>query len=600
MAATTNGHCDSSEELDIDEPVSMIYYLFLSPTFELQDQPQVINTDPINILILGETGVGKSTFINSLVNYLTYTSFEAAEENDQLLSLIPCAFTITDRECNVIKVVTGQSANECFVDGQCATQKSTMYRFQKDEFNLQLIDTPGVGDTRGIEKDQENFDNVIEHIKQLDEIHAIVILLKPNESKLNLMFRFCIRELLSHLHVSALDNIMFGFTNSRCTFYHPGDTLPALEKLLDSTSEHHVPITNDNVYCFDSESYRFLAATKQGVVFPDEIRQANIESWEHSANEAMRLLLHISNLKPHQVKDTTALDKTCKLVQALVKPVIEISRLIDQNMLILNCETDSLRNSPSNTSKKQLLDRFAAQQVRLESRRLLQGRVVCTHANCVTLHDRGLYKIVDYTTICHEGCQEIDDSSSSQADMTKCVIMQQDGRCLSCDHSHTDHIHITYETVAAEESGPSSATGIQESKMGKEPIKKLLVAKRQEMIDELKQEKKELEVISIKLGFYLKRNAIIASNDTWLEYLNDVIKQEEKKAALSKDHGVLNSLFLTRRYYKMQIELMEQMPEDDSQLLNPELIDDLLSKLKDLKTMGPMISNLLVDDTNFM
>nr|CAH7759274.1 unnamed protein product [Callosobruchus chinensis] len=51
----------------------------------------------INILLLGTTGVGKSTFINSIANYLTFDSFEVAKEHT-LSVLIPCTFKIRDKD----------------------------------------------------------------------------------------------------------------------------------------------------------------------------------------------------------------------------------------------------------------------------------------------------------------------------------------------------------------------------------------------------------------------------------------------------------------------------------------------------------------------
>ena len=47
----------------------------------------------INILILGETGVGKSTFVNAFINYLTFLLLDEALKAEMLYWIIPCSFT---------------------------------------------------------------------------------------------------------------------------------------------------------------------------------------------------------------------------------------------------------------------------------------------------------------------------------------------------------------------------------------------------------------------------------------------------------------------------------------------------------------------------
>lgn len=97
-------------------------------------------------MVIGETGSGKSTFINTVVNFFRRGSLEGAGRN--LKVAIPTEFLLyTEPE--------GSLATEANVrDGTRAqTKKCTPYKFDRQGKSITVIDTPGLNDTDGPQQD---------------------------------------------------------------------------------------------------------------------------------------------------------------------------------------------------------------------------------------------------------------------------------------------------------------------------------------------------------------------------------------------------------------------------------------------------------------
>jgi hypothetical protein len=135
--------------------------------------------------------------------------------------LIPAYFTLTDENLNETLVeIGGCDKNETKVAGKAATQNARVHRIDiSSKIKLNIIDTPGIGDPDGYQRDNFNFHNTIQFISQFNGLHGICVLLKPNNARLDLHFRYCFKELLVHLHKNATPNIVFCFTNSRSKFF---------------------------------------------------------------------------------------------------------------------------------------------------------------------------------------------------------------------------------------------------------------------------------------------------------------------------------------------------------------------------------------------
>ncbi|XP_054152830.1 uncharacterized protein LOC128951604 [Oppia nitens] len=314
----------------------------------------------INILLLGETGVGKSTFINAFANYLTYDTLEQAV-NGQPLGVIPTQFVRTDENSQIQYVDYGKpDSNESLnFDGHSVTQDCWAYCFKYNCHTIRLIDTPGVGDTRGLDQDKINFDNILRFIAHYDVLHLICILMKPDTVRLTDGFKYCFRELLCHLQKDASKNMIFLFTNSRNTYYSPGSTLMLLKKMLSEIKDQppyvDIPLTPYTQYYLDNESFQCLIAMTKGLVVSEMERQASIVSWDKSVAECTRLFNYIVNgstgfqpLVPHKIQDTLSINNTRRLILALAKPIFLITNIIELNMQILEQEKLQIRNCQGN------------------------------------------------------------------------------------------------------------------------------------------------------------------------------------------------------------------------------------------------------------
>lgn len=283
-------------------------------SIQINSSQNSIKTNDINILLIGETGVGKSTFINALANYLRFESLKQVEQSDPIV-LIPTSFLITTRiikrtdtrvtNFNEIIIRFGKSdSNELHNDqGQSVTQQCKSYSIPiNSQTKLNIIDTPGIGDTRGVKQDKINIQNILSFVQKLNHLNVICILLKPNVERLHISFRLCLTQLFTILHPNVRKNIVFSFTNARSTLYMPGNTGPLLDDMLKQLPGDRLVFNNSNTFCFDSESFRFLAATKQGIKFSEQQDRQYQESWARSAAETERFYKYIRSLKTCLIK----------------------------------------------------------------------------------------------------------------------------------------------------------------------------------------------------------------------------------------------------------------------------------------------------------
>ncbi|KAM9501681.1 GTP-binding protein A-like [Clarias gariepinus] len=162
--------------------------------------------------MVGETGTGKTTLINAMVNYILGVKF-----TDEVW------FEITEEGGD--NPISDQSKSQ--------TTKITVYDLfvQDNQFSLTIIDTPGYGDTRGSEYDRQIANNLYKLFHSdsgVKEIDAVCLVVKASQNRLTDRQQYIFDALLSLFGKDIENNIVIMVTHS--DGIPPEDALNAIKK----------------------------------------------------------------------------------------------------------------------------------------------------------------------------------------------------------------------------------------------------------------------------------------------------------------------------------------------------------------------------------
>ena len=200
-----------------------------------------------NIMVIGETGTGKSTWINALINYLQGIQFEEKIR----YNLFDEKKLQRDYEKIHGKKPDGSSVTD--VPGVYNIEPTILYNNP-----IRIVDTAGYGDIRNNER--VNYDEKItKDIQELFEsstienLNAICLLFKASETRVHERTKYVINKLLSLFGQEVKNNIVIIFT-----FSTSSTDIPAMKTLKDKTSpfaQHLGGIENYKYFCFNSKTY---------------------------------------------------------------------------------------------------------------------------------------------------------------------------------------------------------------------------------------------------------------------------------------------------------------------------------------------------------
>lgn len=407
------------------------------------------------------------------------------------------------------------------------------------------------------------------------------------------------------LHKSSVHNLLFCFTNTRSTFYKPGDTYPALKELLSDINSnlkiksrgkaYEIILSSETMFCLDNEAFRFLCARRNNIDFKPEDFQNFSLSWDKSAGETQRMLSYIKSRKPHNVNDTMSINEARNTILTLARPMAKISDNIATNIRVAEEQkkfTMSLDDEKLKLEKNRLVEQIQIKTVPID-----YPKTVCTNARCIDV--KGIpgtsEHVIVYKTVCHDHCclTGVNVDTVGAAELRKCAAMGGTTSCKRCGCIWQNHMHITYNF----EESKVYVRDVLIEKMIKDNaetrlVKQQMIANLQQNIVQYQLEQDQILNISSQFGSLLKGQAIIPYNDAFESHVRAQLRLASAEEFISADSSKKKD-----GLERLLSEYLEKKRMLDEAMLNnvPDTAVDDVDKLKDqlmnLKLSGESFQN---------
>ncbi|RXN08648.1 hypothetical protein ROHU_031705 [Labeo rohita] len=475
------------------------------------------------VLLVGETGVGKTTLINTMVNYILGVDFEDEKWYE----------------------ITEEAARD---QSESQTSEITMYEVfpVNSPMSLTIIDTPGYGDTRGLEKDLEVAENLSALFQSEDGVHevdAVCFVTQASKNRLSDRQHYIISSVLSLFGKDIVNNIVFLITHS--DGLSPKNVISAINKAK-------IPCRRDK----SGQPVYFLFNNRQAEARYSEKRyiRAQRDAWEDSMNGMKHFLQSLDEI------NRSRLELTSDVMIERIRFEAHI------NNLQLRVHEKELKKA----EKLQILETMRQNRKKIEESKIFSISVEKTSKMKVPIESKSWkHRKAMTCTVCEENCHEFDCWWAS--DPSKCEVMKN-GYCTVCTGKchHSKHVKENKKYVTR-----SSRTTIEYDYIKKlyekvqEQTKRFSVIigdidkdlkeiedQKSNLLSEAYQTIKHLSQIALKpdsaftlqhLDFFIPR-VREAGRENWVRELEEMRRQavadEANKDALSYLKAGLTKLFL--------------------------------------------------------
>ena len=356
---------------------------------------------PYKMLLVGETGSGKTSFLNLLCNCETIKKLGFNKASKQL------------RKFNDSNLENARSR-----EAESKTSGVKMYSIELDKVELKvgIMDTPGFGDTRGFQQDKINTKLIIDGLKAEQYINCVCLVINGRLSRITATLRYVLTEVTSILPREVLSNVIVVFTNAVDRWL--------LNLKPDSLQEYFGrKIDPEKIFCIENPYCRLERAWQhQGQ------QSADIRRLERSFDETGEVLTNmwttIKSFPPVYTSRFTALYEKKQQIEREVLNLLaghDYQRALEKKLAVTEEEVNAaVRTRQFNSNFRSTVTK----PVRWTAVSTNRHNTLCGAQNC-------------YSN-CHKHCNL--PKSFDKEVFKQCWCMSGD-KCHQCGHSYIHHYH---------------------------------------------------------------------------------------------------------------------------------------------------------------
>ncbi|XP_056627513.1 uncharacterized protein LOC130439107 [Triplophysa dalaica] len=249
------------------------------------------------IMMIGATGAGKTTLINSMINFILGVKWE------------------DDFRFILIDEGKQKSQAESQTSAITAYKINYMNGFQVP-YSLTIVDTPGFGDTRGISHDQKITKQIHEFFSQpggIDHIDAVCFVVQASLARLTHTQKYIFDSILSIFGKDIAENIIMLVT------FADGNRPPVLEAIKVSQVPCSTDKSGEPLYFRFNNSALFITNNKPEEAEEDDFGEFDQMFWKLGNSSLRNFFKSLEQMKTKSLSLTKEVLKERQQLEILVE-----------------------------------------------------------------------------------------------------------------------------------------------------------------------------------------------------------------------------------------------------------------------------------------